>query len=72
MKIFVAAKPSSKEDKIEKTGENQFVVWVKAPPIRGLANNAILKLVAGYFKIPAFRVRIVSGFISRKKILEIL
>ena len=71
MKIFVTAKPNSREEKIEKSGDNEFVVSVKAPPVRGLANTAIIKVIADYFKIPVFKVKVVSGHTSRKKILEI-
>ncbi len=71
MKIFVTAKPGSREEKIEKIGDNQFTVSVKAPPVKGLANIAIVKAIADYFKIPTFKVRIISGFTSRKKILEV-
>ncbi|MEK7590541.1 MAG: DUF167 domain-containing protein [Patescibacteria group bacterium] len=72
MKIFVKAKPGSGEDKIEKIDETHFVISVKEPPVQGMANRAIIKLLANYFKIDIARVRIVSGAIARNKIVEIL
>lgn len=72
MKIFVKAKPNSREEKIEKIDDTHFVVSVKAPPIQGMANRAIIKLLADYFKTDVSRVRIVSGAIARNKIVEIL
>ena len=52
-------------------GDVHFEVSVKEPPIAGRANMAIIKAVAGHFKVAPSRVRIISGFTSRQKILEI-
>lgn len=71
MKIFVKAKPRAHEDLVERVDENNFNVSVTAPPVKGLANQAVIKAVAQYFKIAPSRVKIVSGFTSRQKILEI-
>lgn len=72
MKIFVKAKPGAKEELVERVDENNFNVSVHAPPVKGLANEAIVKAIAGYFKVAPARVRIVAGFTSRQKILEII
>lgn len=69
MKISVKAKPNSNEEKIEKLGDSSFVVSVKEPPVNGLANKAIRKVLRGYFHTP--NVRIVSGYISKNKVIEI-
>ena len=69
MKISVKAKPNSNEEKVEKLDESSFIVSVKEPPINGLANQAIIKLLREYFH--ASNVRIVSGYTSRNKIIEI-
>ena len=71
MKIFVKAKPRAHEDLVERVRENNFNVSVTAPPVKGLANQAIVKAIAQYFKIAPSRVRIVAGFTSREKVLEI-
>lgn len=71
MKIFVKAKPGSREDKIEKIDDAHFVVSVKEPPIQGRANRAIIKLLADYFKTDISHIRIISGAIARNKIIEI-
>lgn len=72
MKIFVKAKPGAKEELVERVDENNFNVSVHAPPVKGLANQAIVKAIAGYLKVAPSRVRIVAGFTSRQKILEII
>ena len=69
MKISVKAKPNSHEQKVEKIDEQNFVVSVKEPPVNGMANRAIVKALSEYFHTSG--VRIVSGHISRNKIIEI-
>ena len=72
MKIFIKAKPNSGEEKIEKVDETHYVVFVKEPPIKGKANEAIRNVLAVYFKTSSSNVRIVSGFSSRNKIVKIM
>lgn len=72
MKINVKAKPSAREEKVEKIDDNNFVVSVTEPPEKGKANDAIRNALAVYFKIGSSRVKIVSGYSSRNKVIEIL
>jgi hypothetical protein len=72
MKLFIKAKPSSREEKIEKIDEIHYVVSVKEPPIKGKANEAIRNALAVYFKTGSSSIRIVSGNTSRNKIIEII
>jgi len=71
MRINVKAKPGAREDKVEKIDELNFVISVKEPPMRGRANKAIVKLLAEYFNVSASSVRIVSGYTSPQKIVDI-
>ncbi len=72
MKIFIKAKPGAKEEKVEKVDDLNYVVSVKEPPIKGKANEAIRNALAVYFKTGSSRVKIVSGYSSRNKIVEII
>jgi len=72
MKIFVKAKPGAKAEKMEKIDDSHFTVSVKEPPIQGMANLAIIKVFAEYFGVAPSNVKIVSGFTSRQKIIEII
>jgi uncharacterized protein YggU (UPF0235/DUF167 family) len=67
-RVFVKAKPSSKEERVEKIDETHFVVSVKEPPVRGKANSAITRALAEHFGVSASSVRIASGFSSKEKI----
>ena len=71
MKIIIKAKPGAKEDKIEKVDEANYIVYVKAPPIDGKANAAIIKLLADHFDISQSLVEIISGHMARVKVIEI-
>lgn len=71
MKIFIAAKPSAREGRVEKTDDTHFIVSVKEPPVQGKANRAIIKALAAYFNVPAWRISITSGHTSRQKIAEV-
>lgn len=72
MKIFVKAKPCAREVKIEKIDDSHFIVSVKEPPIKGRANFAIINALAEYFSVEKEKVKIISGYTARQKIVEIL
>lgn len=71
MRILVKAKPGARAERIEKIDETHFQVAVEEPPIRGRANQAIIKALARHFRVPPTKVRIVSGHKSRQKVIEI-
>lgn len=72
MKIFIKASPNSKHERIEKLDETHYCVWVKEPPVKGLANQAIIRVLAEYFKSSPLKIKIVSGYTSRQKTVEIV
>ncbi|MFH1423551.1 MAG: DUF167 domain-containing protein [Candidatus Nealsonbacteria bacterium] len=71
MKIFVKVKPAAKEDKVEKINETTFYIEVKEPPVKGRANAAVIRTLADYFGIAQADVKIISGYTSRLKTIEI-
>ena len=70
MKIQVKVKPNSKTDEVSREGDS-FIVKVKQPPKGGKANQAVIKLLAEHFGVPHSQVRILSGFRSRNKVIEV-
>lgn len=72
MKIFVKAKPNAKKERVEKINDANFAVFVKEPPIKGKANEAIIKALADFMGIASSRLKIISGTASRQKIIEII
>lgn len=71
MRISVKVKPNSKERKLDKIGENSFLVYVKSPPFENRANIELLETISEHFNVPKSRISIISGHHSRNKILEI-
>jgi len=70
MKIRVKVKPSSRTEEVSQEGDS-FIVKVKEPPKEGKANQAVIKLLAGHFGVPKSQVRVVSGFTSKNKVIEV-
>ena len=70
MKIQVKVKPNSKTDEVSREGDS-FIVKVREPPKEGKANQAVIKLLAEHFGVPQSQVRILSGFRSRNKVVEV-
>lgn len=68
MRISVTVRPGSREEKVEEQEDGSYVVEVKAPAERGKANAAVVKLLSKHFNAD---VRIVSGFTSHHKIVEV-
>lgn len=71
MKILVKAKTKAKEDKIEKISETHFKVAIRELPEKGKANEAIIKILAQYFKINQANIKLISGFSSKNKMFEV-
>ncbi len=71
MKISVKVKSGNREEKVENLGGNNFLISVRQRPEKGLANKAVIKLIAKYFKLAPTTVKIVSGHSSKQKIIEI-
>jgi len=51
---------------------NKIIIGLRSKPEKGRANKELIKKIAKYFKVSSSNVKIISGFKSRKKIIEIL
>ncbi|KUK49875.1 MAG: Uncharacterized conserved protein DUF167 [Parcubacteria bacterium 33_209] len=71
MLIKVKAIVLSKEDKVVKKNEDSFEVFVKAEAQRNMANKRIIELLAEYFNLPQYKVKIIKGFKESNKIFNI-
>ena len=71
MIISVKVKPQAKEDRVEKTGENNFAIWVKAKAVEDKANQAVIKILSEYFDKPQSKIILLKGRKSRNKIITI-
>ena len=72
MRIFIKAKSGSKNQKVTKLSDSNFEISVRERPISGKANEAILKSLSDYLKVPKSKIRLISGQTSRHKVAEIM
>jgi uncharacterized protein (TIGR00251 family) len=71
MKIQVTVKPGSRTEELSREGDS-YIVRVKEPAREGKANQSVIKLLAEHFSVPKSQVRILSGFKSRNKVIEVI
>ncbi len=71
MYIKVKAVPLSKKESIKKVSVDTFVICVKEPAERNLANKRIIEVLTEEFMVSYGKVRIISGHRSKSKILSI-
>ena len=71
MKILIKVKTNAKKEMVEKLDESHFKISVKVPPAEGKANIEVVKAIARHYKIALARVKIISGFKAKQKIIEI-
>jgi uncharacterized protein (TIGR00251 family) len=69
MRITVDVKAGAREEGIEKTAESHYLVKVKAPPKKGKANQAVLRLLKKYF---GMQVTLIYGANSTIKVIEVI
>jgi len=69
--ITVKVKPGSKESSISEGADGVITVRVKSRPIKGAANQELIKLLAYYFKTPPSTISIKSGLSGRTKIIQL-
>ncbi|MBI5039357.1 MAG: DUF167 domain-containing protein [Nitrospirae bacterium] len=71
MKISVKVKPGSKKESVERVDDTNFIAHVKARPVEGKANEALVRLLSDYFGVPGSRIQIIKGAASKYKVVEI-
>jgi uncharacterized protein (TIGR00251 family) len=76
IKITIKVIAGSKQNEIidnglDDLGRRNFKVKVNQPAEDGKANQAVIAMIADYFKIKKNAVRIINGELSRNKIIEI-
>ena len=72
MLIKVKVTADAKKDAIVKKSADTFLISVKEPKERGLANKKVLELVRTYFHVYNGEVKIVHGHHASGKIISII
>ncbi|MBI2008911.1 DUF167 domain-containing protein [Candidatus Saccharibacteria bacterium] len=72
MKVNVRVKPGSKKGPLVESAENRkLVVYVREAAVDGKANEAVIKILADHFDVAKTRIKIIRGFSSKTKTIEI-
>lgn len=71
MKIHVNARTGRKKEYIKYIDKASFQVAVRALPIKGQSNIAIIKKLSEYFKIPKPNILLIHGDQAKQKVFEI-
>ena len=70
-RIAVKATPNARADEIRGFAGDVLLVRLKAPPVDGKANEALVRLVAERLGLPRAAVSLARGASSRNKLLDI-
>ena len=71
VKISVRVKTLSKKNKLIMNNDGSFSLKVKSPPIKGKANNEIIKWLSKNLNISSKSISIVKGLYSKDKIIDV-
>lgn len=69
-RVLITVKPGSSQEKIIETAPGELTVYLRAKPHDGEANEALIKVLAKYFKVPKTTINIVRGAKSHQKVIE--
>jgi uncharacterized protein (TIGR00251 family) len=69
--LKVRVTPRARSERIEAWDGEKVSARVTAPPERGKANEALLRLLAGALGLPVTSLRLVRGQASREKLVAV-
>ena len=69
--LRLKVKPGSRVDELTELDDGTWQARVKAPPVDGKANAAVIELVAAHFGVRKSQVTIKSGAAARLKLVQI-
>lgn len=66
----IIVKPGSSQEKIIESAPGELVIYLRAKPHDGEANDALINLLSKHFKVAKTTIRITHGAHSRNKTIE--
>jgi len=69
--LRLKVKPGSRVDELSELDDGSWLARVKAPPVDGKANAALIDLVATHFGLRKAQVHIKSGASGRQKLVRL-
>ncbi len=71
MRLNVRVQPRASKDEVVGFTNGVLRVRLRAPPVEGAANEALIEFLADELGVSRRHVRIVSGIGSRNKVIEV-
>ena len=71
VRISVKVQPRVSKEEVIRHSNGSLKIYLRAAPVGGKANKALIKILADYYKTKKSNVHIISGESSRNKIIEI-
>jgi hypothetical protein len=69
--LRVRVKPKARRQSLQQTTDGTWLAEIRAAPVDGEANSALIRLIADQFKVRKSQVMIKSGTASRMKTIVI-
>ncbi len=70
MRVFATVKTRPRAEHVEAIDATHFIVSVKAPPIEGKANAAVVRLLARHLGVSQDALTLRSGATGKQKVFE--
>jgi uncharacterized protein YggU (UPF0235/DUF167 family) len=69
--VHVKVAAGAPKEKLKQKNKDHFEISVKEKAERNMANTRVIELIAGHFKVPVSKVRIVNGHRHPSKLLVV-
>jgi hypothetical protein len=69
--LSIRVQPRAKRDEVVGERAGAIVIRLKAPPVDGKANAALIDFIANAANLPRSRVEIVRGATAREKVVRV-
>ncbi len=70
-RLFVTVKTKAKDEQVRTLDSTHLVVSVKAAPIEGRANDAVIRILSKHFGISRNLIRLKSGSRESRKVFVV-
>jgi uncharacterized protein (TIGR00251 family) len=70
--ISVKVHPNAKKEVLVSLGANRYEAWVRAKPMEGRANDALINLLARSLQLPQGAFHLIKGAMTRHKVFRVI
>jgi len=71
VRVSVKVQPRASKEQVLRNPDGTLKVYLKVAPTDGKANKALIEILAGYCSVKKSNIKIVTGKLSRNKIIEV-